>query len=51
MPSSASCLSSTACAKKDEGSYALDELKRYPAVNSYSEAPSREFYALKKHYQ
>ena len=31
--------------KKDEGSYALDEPKRSPAVNSYSKAPSREFYA------
>jgi hypothetical protein len=31
--------------KKDEGSYALDEPKRSPAVNSYSKPPSREFYA------
>ncbi len=31
--------------KKDEGSYALDEPKRSPTVNSYSKAPSREFYA------
>ena len=32
--------------KKDEGSYALDEPKRSPGVhNSYSKAPSREFYA------
>jgi hypothetical protein len=31
--------------KKDEGSYALDEPKRSPTVNSYSKHPSREFYA------
>jgi len=31
--------------KKDEGSYALDEPKRSPTVNSYSKPPSREFYA------
>jgi syndecan 2 len=31
--------------KKDEGSYALDEPKRSPNVNSYSKPPSREFYA------
>lgn len=31
--------------KKDEGSYALDEPKRSPTVNSYSKQPSREFYA------
>ena len=28
--------------KKDEGSYALDEPKRSPTVNSYSKPPSRE---------
>lgn len=31
--------------KKDEGSYALDEPKRSHNSNSYSKAPSREFYA------
>ncbi|XP_037894131.1 syndecan isoform X5 [Glossina fuscipes] len=32
--------------KKDEGSYALDEPKRSPAVNSYAKnATNREFYA------
>lgn len=32
--------------KKDEGSYALDEPKRSPAVNTYAKNPnSREFYA------
>lgn len=32
--------------KKDEGSYALDEPKRSPAVNSYAKnANNREFYA------
>ena len=31
--------------KKDEGSYALDEPKRSPTVNSYSKPPNREFYA------
>ncbi|TMW41612.1 hypothetical protein DOY81_013308 [Sarcophaga bullata] len=32
--------------KKDEGSYALDEPKRSPAMNSYAKnATNREFYA------
>ncbi len=32
--------------KKDEGSYALDEPKRSPTINSYTKPPtSREFYA------
>ncbi|CAB4061427.1 SDC2 [Lepeophtheirus salmonis] len=31
--------------KKDEGSYALDEPKRSPTVNSYSKPLSREIYA------
>lgn len=32
--------------KKDEGSYALDEPKRSPAVNSYAKnGTNREFYA------
>ncbi|KAF7261490.1 hypothetical protein EG68_01154 [Paragonimus skrjabini miyazakii] len=31
--------------KKDEGSYALDEPKKTPAMNSYQRAPAREFYA------
>lgn len=32
--------------KKDEGSYALDEPKRSPAVNSYAKnTNNREFYA------
>ncbi|KAA3678428.1 uncharacterized protein DEA37_0003575 [Paragonimus westermani] len=31
--------------KKDEGSYALDEPKKTPAMNSYQRAPTREFYA------
>ncbi|CAH8466299.1 unnamed protein product [Heterobilharzia americana] len=31
--------------KKDEGSYALDEPKKLPAVNTYTRAPTREFYA------
>ncbi|TMW40987.1 hypothetical protein DOY81_013933, partial [Sarcophaga bullata] len=31
--------------KKDEGSYALDEPKRSPAMNSYAKnATNREFY-------
>ncbi|KAF4521066.1 hypothetical protein B566_EDAN012365 [Ephemera danica] len=31
--------------KKDEGSYALDEPKRSPTVNSYIKNSNREFYA------
>ncbi|XP_067010939.2 syndecan isoform X2 [Anabrus simplex] len=31
--------------KKDEGSYALDEPKRSPTVNSYTKNSNREFYA------
>ncbi|XP_034253007.1 syndecan isoform X2 [Thrips palmi] len=31
--------------KKDEGSYALDEPKRSPTVNSYSKNTNREFFA------
>uniref|UniRef100_A0A183ALV6 Thyroglobulin type-1 domain-containing protein n=1 Tax=Echinostoma caproni TaxID=27848 RepID=A0A183ALV6_9TREM len=31
--------------KRDEGSYALDEPKKTPNVNSYQRAPTREFYA------
>lgn len=31
--------------KKDEGSYALDEPKRSPPLNSYSRSTNREFYA------
>ncbi|CAL8104951.1 unnamed protein product [Calicophoron daubneyi] len=31
--------------KKDEGSYALDEPKKLPTTNSYTRAPTREFYA------
>ncbi|XP_044741687.1 syndecan [Chrysoperla carnea] len=31
--------------KKDEGSYALDEPKRSPTVNSYAKNSNREFYA------
>ncbi|CAH8834298.1 unnamed protein product [Trichobilharzia szidati] len=31
--------------KKDEGSYALDEPKKLPTVNTYTRAPTREFYA------
>lgn len=31
--------------KKDEGSYALDEPKRSPTVNSYTKSSNREFYA------
>lgn len=31
--------------KKDEGSYALDEPKRSPTVNSYTRSSNKEFYA------
>lgn len=31
--------------KKDEGSYALDEPKRSPTVNSYTRSTNKEFYA------
>ncbi|CAH8484240.1 unnamed protein product [Schistosoma haematobium] len=31
--------------KKDEGSYALDEPKKLPTVDTYTRAPTREFYA------
>ncbi|CAB3383983.1 Hypothetical predicted protein [Cloeon dipterum] len=31
--------------KKDEGSYALDEPKRSPTINSYTKNSNREFYA------
>lgn len=31
--------------KKDEGSYALDEPKRSPTVNSYARGNQKEFYA------
>ncbi|XP_069704148.1 syndecan [Periplaneta americana] len=31
--------------KKDEGSYALDEPKRSPTVNSYTKNSNREFFA------
>ncbi|KAH8026626.1 hypothetical protein HPB51_022601 [Rhipicephalus microplus] len=31
--------------KKDEGSYALDEPKRSPTVNSYMRSSNKEFYA------
>jgi syndecan 2 len=31
--------------KKDEGSYALDEPKQSPTVNSYTKNSNREFFA------